>query len=57
MLAFRKLGRKVRVKILPCSRPCPLATVVPLYTCLLDSPSEFVFLTAFDKLQRPQLLS
>ena len=57
MLAFRKLERKVRIQILQRSRPRPLATAVLLCTCLLDCLSECVFLTAFDKLQRRQLLS
>jgi len=49
MLAFRKLERKVRLQI--------LATAVLLYTILLDCLCEFVFVTAYDKLQRRQLLS
>ncbi len=57
MLAFRKLERKVRLQILQCSRPRPLATAVLLYTILLDCLCEFVFVTAYDKLQRRQLLS
>ena len=57
MLAFRKQGRKVRVKILQRCRPRLLATAVPLHTFLLGLSSEFVFLMAFDKLQRWQPLS
>jgi len=67
MLALEtKLGRKVRLMCQGPERfyrdynapgPRRLATAVPLYTFLLDLPSDFVLLTAFDKLQRWQLLS